>query len=269
MFSPLRNRFGIPGAISVIALVFAMLGGAYAANDSSSGDSNASASAVKKGPRGPRGPRGKAGPAGPVGPQGPAGAAGAKGDKGDAGAGGKNGTSVTSTALTEGDPNCEYGGSEFKSSSPTATYACNGEPGPAFPVGGSLPVNETERGTWSVSQEEPSSQVFTSISFPIPLSAALAGTKVFFILPDGNDVATGSPAPQCAGSPANPTAALGNLCIYVAAMFNFSESGGTKPLVLDPTAFLPGSSKYGPAIAFTSTAAGQAAALGTWAVTGF
>ena len=27
MLSPLRNRFGIPGVVSVIALVFAMLGG--------------------------------------------------------------------------------------------------------------------------------------------------------------------------------------------------------------------------------------------------
>ena len=33
MFSTLRTRFGIPGVISVIALVFAMLGGAYAANN--------------------------------------------------------------------------------------------------------------------------------------------------------------------------------------------------------------------------------------------
>ena len=47
MFSPLRNRFGIPGAISVIALVFAMFGGAYAASDNSGGG-KATASAKKK-----------------------------------------------------------------------------------------------------------------------------------------------------------------------------------------------------------------------------
>jgi hypothetical protein len=28
----LRNRFGLPGLIAVVALVFAMIGGAYAAN---------------------------------------------------------------------------------------------------------------------------------------------------------------------------------------------------------------------------------------------
>ena len=37
MLSPLRNRFGIPGVISVIALVFAMFGGAYAATNSNDG----------------------------------------------------------------------------------------------------------------------------------------------------------------------------------------------------------------------------------------
>ena len=31
MFSLLRNRFGIPGVISVVVLVFAMSGGAFAA----------------------------------------------------------------------------------------------------------------------------------------------------------------------------------------------------------------------------------------------
>jgi hypothetical protein len=40
MLSPLRNRFGIPGVISVIAFVFAMLGGAYAANNISAGEEN-------------------------------------------------------------------------------------------------------------------------------------------------------------------------------------------------------------------------------------
>ncbi|HKB50891.1 MAG TPA: hypothetical protein VKC63_05620, partial [Solirubrobacterales bacterium] len=67
MLSPLRNRFGIPGVISVIALVFAMLGGAYAASDNGSGKATASAKAKA----GPRGPRGKTGPAGPAGPAGP------------------------------------------------------------------------------------------------------------------------------------------------------------------------------------------------------
>ena len=70
MFSTLRNRFGIPGVISVIALVFAMFGGAYAASNSSGGG-KATASAKAK--QGPRGKTGKTGPAGPAGPAGPVG----------------------------------------------------------------------------------------------------------------------------------------------------------------------------------------------------
>src|SRR5260221_553574 len=80
MFSPLSNRFGIPGVISVIALVFAMLGGAYAAS-SNSGGGKASASAKAK--KGPRGPKGATGPAGPAGPPGPASAQREAGPDGD------------------------------------------------------------------------------------------------------------------------------------------------------------------------------------------
>ena len=80
MFSTLRNRFGIPGVISVIALVFAMFGGAYAASNSSGGGKATASAKAKKGPKGPKGATGPAGPAGAAGPAGPA------GPKGDAGA---------------------------------------------------------------------------------------------------------------------------------------------------------------------------------------
>ena len=71
MFSTLSKRFGVPGVIAVAALVFAMIGGAYAANGSGGG--KAVTSKARRGPRGPRGPQG------PVGPQGPAGPAGSQG----------------------------------------------------------------------------------------------------------------------------------------------------------------------------------------------
>jgi Collagen triple helix repeat (20 copies) len=140
MLSPLRNRFGIPGVISVIALVFAMLGGAYAANDSGSGDSKASASAVKKGPRGPRGPKGPAGPAGAQGPAGPQGA------KGDTGATGKTGAT--------------------------------GPQGPIGPAGADgtfstdpLPPGEVLSGAWMVSSAAVDLES-VSISFPIQVDPA-------------------------------------------------------------------------------------------------
>jgi Collagen triple helix repeat (20 copies) len=171
MLSPLRNRFGIPGVISVIALVFAMLGGAYAATRSDSGKATASAKA-KRGPRGPKGPAGPAGPAGPVGPVGPAGAQGAAGADGKEGPQGKqgiqgvpgtpgspgapgapgdDGKSVelvgTFTGPEETPPNagpCNgAGGSEYEvEESGTVNIVCNGEPGAQgspWAAGGVLP----------------------------------------------------------------------------------------------------------------------------------
>lgn len=192
MFSPLRNRFGIPGVISVIALVFAMLGGAYAAsNDSGSGDATASAKG-KKGPRGPRGKTGKTGSQGPVGPQGPAGPKGDNGTNGSNGADGSDGTDgldgddgksvVVGSFTTEdeelGEPEDEpcklNGGDEVEvEDSGVVTFICNGSP---WAVGGTLPEGATETGGWNIKMAAGSGE--TSLSFPIPLAAALAETSV-------------------------------------------------------------------------------------------
>lgn len=99
MFSMFRNRFGIPGVIAVVALVFAMFGGAYAANHPEGGKATASAKA-KKGPRGPRGKTGPTGPQGLPGANGKDGAAGAAGPTGPAGATGPTGP--TGTTLPSG-----------------------------------------------------------------------------------------------------------------------------------------------------------------------
>jgi len=97
MYSILRNRFGVPGVISVIALVFAMLGGAYAAGGDIGSKATSSAKS-KKGPRGPKGPKGPKGDTGAVGPQGPAGANGKDGVNGKDGTNGKDGeTGFTAT----------------------------------------------------------------------------------------------------------------------------------------------------------------------------
>src|SRR3954454_8939303 len=97
----LKEAFGKAGLIvAAIALVFAMLGGAYAATNNGNGKATASAKAKqgKQGKPGKAGPAGPAGPAGSAGPQGPAGASGAKGDtgaKGDQGIQGIQGTPGT------------------------------------------------------------------------------------------------------------------------------------------------------------------------------
>lgn len=177
MFSTLRTRFGIPGVISVIALVFAMFGGAYAASNSSGGGKATASAKAKKGPRGPKGATGPAGPQGPVGPLGPAGAKGDAGANGSNGTNGAPGTSVTNTALAKGNVNCPEGGAEFKVGAGTPTRACNGVTG----FTSTLPSGETETGTWSIGLPSSGIEFQAPISFPIPLAEP---GKAFFFTPE-------------------------------------------------------------------------------------
>jgi len=145
MLSFLRNRFGIPGALSVIALVFAMLGGAYAANNTANHGakaSKASKKSKKKAKRGPRGPKGAKGDTGPQGLQ------GAKGDTGPQGPAGPPGPAGTTGFAT------------------------------------TLPPGESIMGSWTtgtINGPETNSLQFEAISFPFPLSSELPNANVEFI----------------------------------------------------------------------------------------
>lgn len=234
MFSMLRNRLGIPGIVSVIALVFAMLGGAYAANNG--GDDQVTASAQKakrgkRGPRGPRGPKGAAGPGGPVGPQGAQGAQGAPGLQGPAGAAGAkgangtngtNGTSVTRVPATAEE--CPDGGVKYTSASGDDTV-CNGEDGEDgedATFGEPLASEVTLKGTWGGYNEGDLVPILgvsgvAPISFPIPLPADIEEANVHVIPftvpettpPDGCDDGLGT-----ASGVSNPEADPGHLCLY-------------------------------------------------------
>ncbi len=242
MLSPLRNRFGIPGVISVIALVFAMLGGAYAATNNGGGKATASAKG-KPGPRGKTGKTGPAGPAGPAGPQGPAGPAGAKGDAGDPGAPGSPGSpgapgaagkNVVATNELPGG-NCEFGGSKFVvEGSVTPHFACNGEegaPGPTgdpWTAGGVLPPEATETGVWSVTSKGATvgeTVAFASLSFPIPLSGELEEAETHVIgKEEGEGEASENLPAGCTGNVKSPAAEPGNLCVFVGIVFGSLNS---------------------------------------------
>jgi collagen triple helix repeat protein len=263
MLSPLRNRFGIPGVISVVALVFAMLGGAYAASNNGDGEATASAKA-KKGPRGPKGATGPAGPAGPAGPQGPAGANGkdgANGANGSNGATGANGKSIVTGEEPALLGNCEAGGfwAEVQGSG-TKEYACNGETGDPGPQGepwtpdNQLPAGATLTGSWSLgrlaSAEYPGGfeGIYVPISFALPLAAELEGGEwkpseskedfgeVHFINDAGEEVFfdedTGAIVEEesqfCAGSAAEPLADPGHLCVYAGKLL--SLAGGSNAI---------------------------------------
>ncbi len=258
MFSPLRNRFGIPGVISVIALVFAMFGGAYAATNDGKATSSAKA---KKGPRGPKGPKGDTGPAGPAGPagaKGDAGAAGANGQNGAPGAAGKSAEAGSfSGSKTIGSVTCAEGGVEVKSASAT-TLICNGKKGTNGQTGFTekLPPGKTEVGTWSIGNGHENDQQRVPISFTIPLASPIAGTNVHFISVGGSD-------PKCDGTAANPEADPGHLCVYTG-----TEAGVGGAVILNAFEDPPttGASTAG-AVIFLALTTEQANAMGTWAVT--
>jgi Collagen triple helix repeat (20 copies) len=290
MFSPLRNRFGIPGAISVIALVFAMLGGAYAASNDGGGKATASA----KGKRGPRGPKGPAGPAGPQGPAGAQGAAGAKGDtgalgatgdKGDKGEKGEKGANGTNGVGEDGKSVEEVGGGpsacggkggviyEIEGSG-NSTEVCNGakgekgeegEKGDPWSVGGVLPPGETETGAWSfLGDSSETRDIRVSISFPIPLAAPLGPESVHFQNEPGS-------LEFCSGAPALAKAAPGHLCIYQNPTDTIATSLVTKifPLI-DPEGLIfeeEGASRSGAVLLISPPAEGEISGAGSFAVT--
>jgi Collagen triple helix repeat (20 copies) len=203
MLSPLRNRFGIPGAISVIALVFAMFGGAYAATNDGSGDATASAKKNKKAAKGPRGPRGKPGPVGPTGPQGPAGANGADGAKGDAGPKGDTGPIGPQ-------------GPQGSKGAVGATGAVGPE-GPPGPLLEELPAGTTVEGQWStvIGGE---GLGLASISYPFPLGSAVI-QKYVKAGEEGVEFAT-----ECPGDAEHPDAQAGYICFYTLV----AEGGASK-----------------------------------------
>lgn len=171
MFSRITRHFNASMTVAIVALVFAMTGGAFALSGGSGGSgpdgglvANAAAKTKKgksktlRGPAGPAGKPGPAGPSGPVGAAGPQGPAGPKGETGGAGAQGERGS--------QGEP-----GSEGKEGSP-------------WTAGGTLPPEKTETGSWSIvnlSAENSGQIMSTVISFAIPLKSALTETEVHFI----------------------------------------------------------------------------------------
>jgi hypothetical protein len=244
MLSTLRTRFGIPGIISVIALVFAMFGGAYAA--SQSGVNQKAKTKVVKGPRGPKGAKGDTGatgPAGAPGSQGLKGDAGTPGAKGDPGVSPK-GVPFGPTEEPVSEPCEERGGAEFVSAG-APSYVCNGEEGSPWLAGGTLPKGATETGTWLVVKGQ-----LSSISFPIPLAASIPGTNV---VPIGEGA---TPPSECddgegaAASAENPEADEGFICIFTTL--------GEQPFTT------VGSSKAGAGLFWLAE---QTEGLGTFAVT--
>jgi hypothetical protein len=241
----LEEPFGKAGlAVAICALVFAMVGGAYAAGALTSKQKKEVTKIAKK----YAGKPGAPGATGPAGPQGAPGSNGAKGEPGEAGADGDNGSNGVSPVGTSfaGEANgCKEGGVKF--AGVNTTVACNGVKGQTGFVK-ALPSGESLYGMWAYGatpNDETLFASYTSVSFNIPLGEA---PEVGFVLP-GEDVE------GCEGTEEAPTADKGFVCFYASP-----EGLQSEPVQLIAT-------KYGVVLTFVKPGAGKASLYGTWAVT--
>lgn len=218
MVSRLHQRLGTAGfVLSIVALVAALAGGAYAAGALTSAEKQQITKESKKFSKQFSKQFAKPGPAGAQGSAGPQGPKGDKGDKGDAGGAGAAGTSATTTTFAGAKAPCTEGGVEVKSASPTV-LVCNGKKGTDGQTGftETLPSGKTETGVWSfypagghafpqgedvIYSEQEIAMV--PISFNIPLTAA--PDELVYNEPETAD---------CPGTLAEPEAAAGKLCVY-------------------------------------------------------
>jgi Collagen triple helix repeat (20 copies) len=270
----LKEPFGKAGlTVAILALVLAMVGGAWAAAGLTGKQKKqvikiAKKYAGKPGAPGTNGTNGTNGAPGEKGPKGDTGATGAQGLKGDTGATGATGStgapgeSVTITALNAGQCNNGEAGAKFTNASGTAE-ACNGTSGsgggggyPEF-----LPTGKSEKGDWAFAYPDAGEILKEPISFPIPLAAALPASQVHFIFP-GETPPTG-----CPGTFEEPEAESGNLCVYSKFFRNVQAASGFETLASIGTGY--GADKMGTTITLAAeNPAIEVRASGSWAVTG-
>ena len=166
MYQRYKERFGTAGVVvGVIALVFALVTGAYAAGGGLSGKQKKEVEKIAKKYAG------KPGAAGPAGTNGTNGTPGAKGENGTNGAPGAPGESVTVGSATNVE--CPSGGGAKLTNKTGTAKVCNGTTG----FTETLPSGKTETGTWGATGPPASFGFFgkgllAPISFNIPLAAA-------------------------------------------------------------------------------------------------
>ena len=253
MRSLMRNRFGIPGIISVIALVFAMAGGAYAAKKYVvEKKSQIKPSVLKE-------LQGKPGAPGPAGAKGDTGAAGAKGDTGAAGA--KGDTGAAGAAGLAGAPGPK--GDEGEAGP-------QGLPGNPWTAGGTLPNKATETGSYAITSETGTGPLFglaeTAISFFIPLPKPIERSETIFVPQPGLSVPAECENTAHTGEAGveNPEADPGYLCVFQAGIPVNMEPGME---ILRNGGLGEGASVAGATLAQDPKEAEPARGEGTWAVT--
>jgi hypothetical protein len=258
----MHERLGTAGfVLSLIAIVLALTGGAYAASKLNGTQKKEVEKIAKK----------FAGKPGAPGAAGTAGTNGTNGKDGAPGAPGAAGKSVVVGSFDgenepTGEPCEELGGSELEvEDSGNVTYTCNGKEGSPWTAGGKLPKGALLSGGWSVAVPKSASFVGmapTTISFGIPLASGLDESHVHF-------QGEANFATNCPGTLENPTAISGHLCVYSSGVLGSS----TAPYIahLDEAEGL-GASPEGAQMLFpfdtSPTPAENVVGRGSWAVRG-
>jgi hypothetical protein len=248
----LKEPFGKAGlSVAILALVLAMVGGAYAAGALTGKQKKEVEKIAKKF----------------AGRPGTNGSPGAKGDPGAAGSNGASGAAgksvVTSAAAVPGECPTGTTGTKFEiEGSGSPSHVCNGKNGKDGETGftETLPEGKTETGTWTIGMPvEGFAAAAAAISFPIPLPEALPAE----IRHAGAGPTTNCPSALGEfGQYEKPEAAPGHLCIYESYSENASGLG-----IVDPETF--GGQEAGEVgvVLEAHAEAPNALAAGTWAVT--
>jgi hypothetical protein len=258
----IREPFGKAGlTVAILALVLAMVGGAYAAGGLTKSQEKQVTKIAKKF-------AGKPGATGPAGAAGTNGTNGKDGSPGAAGAPGANGKGVVIAAPAA--PGCPAGGKSVEvEGSGVKSNICNGNPA-EFPE--SLPEGKTLRGVFGASTyaeaAPPTNPGFGravgAVNFALPVSPFLALSQVHYIAKEEGEgepneaaaVANG----ECTGTVANPGAAAGQLCVFGESEVN---------LFAAPNVAIDNVSGTTPGFKISAFAGAKGAAWfeGTWAVT--
>jgi hypothetical protein len=252
MFQRIHEKLGTAGfIISIVALVAALGGGAYAASGSLTGKEKKEvkkiAQAEAKKIAAVPGPPGASGGQGSAGPQGTPGASGTNG---------ANGKGLVIGNATAGE--CGAGGKTIEvEGSGSKSKVCNGEEGEEgspWTVGGVLPSGESETGVWTIG---PYGGTVVSPKAPISFSIPVSGTITAHFI---NEEAEGNTT-ECPGTAENPAAAPGNLCIYKTIGSGFTFLSVQNPEAGDETV-----GEVGALLTFTQTVA-TGKMVGNWVVT--
>ncbi|HEU5253085.1 MAG TPA: hypothetical protein VFU16_07160 [Solirubrobacterales bacterium] len=262
MFSRIHQKLGNAGfAISIVALVLALTGGAYAAGKLTGKQKKEVEKIAKKAAKKTAKP-GPAGPAGGPGAKGDTGAAGSNGTNGTAGA---NGKSVVASAASNTECTGGVGGTKFEvEGSGTPSHVCNGKNGQTG-FTATLPPGQTETGSWSIGLTAVNDNLpkYAAISFPIPLAAPIASDHVIHVKWD--EV---GPSECEQGTSDAPAAAPGYFCVYSTTSEGFFTPSFLSAYTsgeLDGGSSVEGAGTSGAILLFSG--AEEAGAYGTFAVT--